>query len=191
MAATLTGLAVAADAAGLPASDARHAILTAAWVAVAAELLHSVAACLVVGNNVCNLLCCVEDLPGEGRGDCCARCCAGCCRSRRRRHRRGGHHQPLLLNSPAAAAAAAAATSAVLNQSWWWQRRQQQPGGIVVQQPGGQPVTVVTVQHGAPRAGGYMVSLWCVVCLRRLCSSSIGWCEMRHSYSVHAAALLV
>jgi hypothetical protein len=151
----LTAAAVSADAAGLPASDARHLILIAAWAAVAAELVHSLVACLVVGNNVCNILFCVDEGPGgqDCCDSCCGGCCAGCChRPRRRRTVR----QPL-LPGPVAAGAAAAATSAVLHQSWW--QRQQQGYGRQQQQQG--PVTVVTVsQHGPGRqpGGSYMVS---------------------------------
>lgn len=151
MSSILTAAAVAADAAGLPASDARHLILTAAWVAVLAELIHSLVACLVVGNNVCNILFCVDEVP-EG-GDCCDSCC--CCRRRSRRRRaRQGAHAPLLPGGAAGAAAAAAATSAMVNRSWW-QRMQLRP------QQQQRPVTGVTVHQSGSRpvAGGYMVSL--------------------------------
>jgi hypothetical protein len=147
---------VAADAAGLPAAQARHLILTAAWVAAIAELVHSIVACLVVGNNVCNILFCVDELPGD-QGGCCGSggCCGGgCCRGRRRRGRLPAAQEPL-LPGVAGAAAAAAAASAFLHQSWW---ERVQAGGRQ-QQP--RPVTVVTVQHSGPgpaaAAGGYMV----------------------------------
>lgn len=153
-ASVLTAAAVAADAAGLPAAQARHLILTAAWVAAIAELVHSIVACLVVGNNVCNILFCVDDIPGDQDG-CCGSggCCGGCCRGRRRR-RLPAAHEPLLPGA-AGAAAAAAAASAFLHRSWW---ERVQAGGRQ-QQP--RPVTVVTVQHSGPgpaaAAGGYMV----------------------------------
>jgi hypothetical protein len=157
-ASVLTAAAVAADAAGLPAAQARHLILTAAWVAALAELVHSIVACLVVGNNVCNILFCVEELPGD-QGGCCGSggCCAGCCCRSRRRRRLPAAHEALLPGA-AGAATAAAAASAFLHRSWW---ERVQAGGRQ-QQP--RPVTVVTVQHSGPGpapsgAGGYMVSI--------------------------------
>lgn len=153
----LTAAAVAADGARLPASDARHMIIAAAWCAAVAELVHSIVACLVVGNNVCNILFCVEAVPGDE--ECCGGCC--CCARGRHRHRHGTHQPLLPSSSPAAAAAAAAATGALLNRSWWQRQQQRRPIGQQQQQQ--RPVTVVTVQQGVtgggPAAGSYMVRL--------------------------------
>jgi hypothetical protein len=159
VAAVLTASAAAADAARVSHARGRHMLLAAAWTAAAGELLHACMACLVVGNNVCNILFCVPP-AADGSGDCCqdGGCC-GCCR--RRHRRRGGgrraaewwfwgppEQQPLLLPAQQAAAAASAGAAVAwmaARQAGVQQQQQQQHHHVFVP---GQPVVA---------GGGYMV----------------------------------
>jgi hypothetical protein len=130
-AAVLTAATAVADASGMRAAGPRHALIAAAWTAAVVELVHSILACVAVGNNVCNILLCVPAAHTDeeccaGCEECCGDCCCSCCRPQRRHHVVPHHQQPLLPGTAAAAAAAAATTAALSKRAWWGVMRPQQ-----------------------------------------------------------------
>jgi hypothetical protein len=157
-AAVLTAATATADASGMRAGGSRHALIAAAWTAAVVELVHSILACVAVGNNVLNILCCVPAVQADeeccaGCEECCEDCCCSCCRPHRRHH----HQQPLLPGTAAAAAAAAATTSALSKRGWWAilqppQQQQPRPSGAWT------PAAAAGGQPAAAAAAGYMVS---------------------------------
>uniref|UniRef100_A0A383WG79 Uncharacterized protein n=1 Tax=Tetradesmus obliquus TaxID=3088 RepID=A0A383WG79_TETOB len=156
-AAVLTAATAVADAAGMQAAGPRHALIAAAWTAAVLELVHSILACVAVGNNVCNILFCVPAVQADeeccaGCEECCGGSCSCCCRPNRRRHPLPHHQQPLLPGT----AVAAAATAAVLSKRAWWGVVQPQQQQQQQQRPAGAWPHAAAVAGQPPGAAGYM-----------------------------------
>ncbi|KAF6262896.1 hypothetical protein COO60DRAFT_1493313 [Scenedesmus sp. NREL 46B-D3] len=151
-AAVLTAATAAADASGMRAAGPRHALIAAAWTAAVVELAHSVLACVAVGNNVLNILCCVPAAQADDASCAgCEDCCCSCCVPARRRHSLPHQHpQPLLPGT-----AAAAASAALSKRAWWGtphaRQQQQRP-------PGAWPHAAAAGGVLPAATAGYMVS---------------------------------